>query len=61
MGGSYSCADQNDNCVLTYIIGMFSKYAWSKPLKKKTGVGVAKTFKEILKDTIRVDSKSPKL
>lgn len=36
------------------VIDIFSEYAWSRPLKKKTGVDVAKVFEQIIKDAIRV-------
>ena len=43
------------------VIDTFSKYVWSKPLKKKDGKNVAKAFEEIIKDAIKIGHKSPNL
>lgn len=43
------------------VIDTFSKYVWSKPLKKKDGKNVSKSFEEIIKDALKIDHKSPNL
>lgn len=43
------------------VIDAFSKYVWSKPLKKKDGKNVSKSFEEIIKDAIKIGHKSPNL
>lgn len=43
------------------VIDTFSKYVWSKPLKKKDGKNVSKAFEEIIKNAIQIGHKSPNL
>ena len=43
------------------VIDTFSKYVWSKPLKKKNGIEVSKAFEEIIKDSIKIGHKPPNL
>lgn len=43
------------------VIDTFSKYAWSEPLKTKSGIEVAKAFSTILKKAKTVNHKSPNL
>lgn len=43
------------------VIDTFSKYAWSEPLKTKSGLEVAKAFVTIIKKAETVNHKPPKL
>lgn len=53
---------QNDNYkYMLNVIDTFSKYAWSRPLKKKNLVDVTKAFEEIINDAIKIGHKSPNL
>ena len=53
---------ENDGyCYMLNVIDTFSKYVWSKPLKKKDGKCVSKAFEEIIKDALKIGHKSPNL
>lgn len=43
------------------VIDTFSKYVWSKPLKKKDGKSVTQAFEDIIKDAIKINHKPPNL
>lgn len=43
------------------VIDTFSKYVWSKPLKKKDGKNVSAAFEEIIKDAVKIGHKAPNL
>src|SRR5436190_1965337 len=43
------------------VIDTFSKYVWSKPLKKKDGKNVSKAFEEIIFDAKKIGHKPPNL
>lgn len=43
------------------VIDTFSKYVWSKPLKKKDAKCVSIAFEQIIKDAIKIGHKSPNL
>ena len=47
----YSTKNKNMNYILT-VIDVFSKYAWAKPIKKKTGEEIAKAFESIFKERV---------
>lgn len=55
---------QNENDGFKYmlnVIDTFSKFAWIRPLKTKSGPEVAIAFQDILQEAKRVNHKAPKL
>lgn len=55
-------SDQNDEYkYMLNVIDTFSKYVWSRAIKRKNGKDVSKAFEDIIKDAIKVNHKPPNL